>query len=113
MPFAGSRADAERALDALQALEMIGGDELILSDNSGVAPERDGVVVVLAVSERSPSHARNVGAEHASGEWVLFLDADCRAEPRLLENYFAEPIAPEVGAVAGEVIASADGVTLA
>ncbi len=113
MPFAGSRADAERALDALLELDVGPDDELILSDNAGVAPERDGVQVVLAASEHSPSHARNVGAEHAACDWVLFLDADCRAEPGLIERYFERPIAAEVGALAGEVIASTDGASVA
>ena len=38
------------------------GDELILADNSGVAAARGGVAVVRASGERSPAHARNVGA---------------------------------------------------
>ena len=38
MPFAGSRAEAEMALDALRALSVGAEDELILADNSGVAP---------------------------------------------------------------------------
>ena len=66
MPFAGSRADAERALAALTGLDAGPGDELIVADNSGVVPERDGVQIVLAAAEHSPSHARNIGAEHAS-----------------------------------------------
>jgi GT2 family glycosyltransferase len=113
MPFAGSRADAERALEALIGLGATPDDELIVADNSGVVPERHGVRIVLAAAEHSPSHARNVGAEHASREWVLFVDSDCRPEPGLIERYFAEPIDPDVGALAGEVIASADGVSLA
>lgn len=113
MPFAGSRADAERALQALVALDSGPGDELILADNSGVAPEHDGVRIVLAAAEHSPSHARNIGAEQASREWVLFLDADCRPQPGLIEHYFADAISPDVGALAGEVIAAADGVSLA
>ena len=38
MPFAGSRAEAEAALDALRELDTGPDDELILADNSGVAP---------------------------------------------------------------------------
>jgi hypothetical protein len=113
MPFAGTRADALRALDALQALDLSSDDELILADNSGTVPERDGVLVVLAAAERSPSHARNVGAEHASGEWLLFLDADCVVEPGLLDAYFAQPIEAHVGALAGEVVPSDGAITLA
>ncbi len=113
MPFAGSVADAERALDALAALRVAPGDELILADNSGVARARGGVHVVVAATERSPSHARNVGAEHAHGEWLLFLDADPRADPELIDQYFAQPIDEQVGALAGEVVALSGATTLA
>ena len=113
MPFAGSAAAAAAALEALVGLGAGPQDELILADNSGVASPHDGVLVVRAASEHSPAHARNVGAEHATRDWLLFLDADCRAEPGLLESYFAEPVAPDVGALAGEVIPSPDGATFA
>jgi hypothetical protein len=109
MPFAGSRLDAEEALHTLRSLQIGPADELILADNSGLGLHVDGVRVVEASGERSPSHARNVGAELAHGDWVLFLDADCRATPDLLERYFAEPVADDVGALAGEVVPSRDG----
>jgi len=35
--------------------------------------------------------------------WLLFLDADCRPPSGLLDSYFREPFAPEVGVVAGSV----------
>src|SRR5205085_9859420 len=92
MPFAGDGAAAARALDTLRALDVRPGDELILADNSGVASPRDGIVVVHADAERSPAHARNVGAEHAHADWILFLDADCRARSGLLDAYFVNPI---------------------
>jgi len=113
MPFAGPRPAALLALDSLLALDGGPGDELILSDNVGVAPERDGVLVIRADGERSPSHARNAGAERASREWVLFLDADCRPARDLIESYFAQAIAADVGALAGEVVPSPDGTTFA
>jgi Glycosyl transferase family 2 len=113
MPFAGSSQAAQAAIQALLELDTGPGDELILSDNSGAAPADDRVRVVSATAESSPSHARNVGAEHATGEWILFLDADCRAEPGLIESYFAEPIAPDVGALAGEVVPASGGASFA
>ncbi len=39
------------------------------------------------------------------GEWLLFLDADCRPRPTLIDDYFAERIDPGCGAVAGRVMA--------
>ncbi|MEO8966241.1 MAG: glycosyltransferase [Solirubrobacteraceae bacterium] len=105
MPFAGSRAEAQAALAALTRLDIGPDDELILADNTGVARGLAGARIIAVPGERSPAHARNVGAEHASRDWVLFLDADCEPEPGLCAAYFAAPIAAEVGALAGEVTA--------
>jgi GT2 family glycosyltransferase len=116
MPFAGDARGAQAAIDALLALELRPGDELILADNSGLdipARPRGGVAVIRASGERSPAHARNAGAAAAHCDWILFLDADCRAPSGLLDAYFAAPVAAEVGALAGEVVPMPGGDTLA
>src|SRR5579884_976444 len=113
MPFAGDEQAASAAVDALLELELRPGDELILADNSGTAVARGGVAVVRATGERSPAHARNVGAAQAHGEWILFLDADCRAPRGLLDAFFAAPVDDAVGALAGEVVPLPGADTLA
>jgi Glycosyltransferase like family 2 len=113
MPFAGDAQAGRAAAAALLGLQTCPGDQLILADNTGTAPELREITVVRVDGERSPAHARNAGAEHARGEWILFLDADCLAPPDLLEAYFAEPIDARVGALAGEVAPAPGGDTLA
>jgi len=113
MPFAGDAGAAMEAAQALRALRTRPGDELILVDNSGVASPSEEVVVLQATGERSPAHARNAGAARASCEWILFLDSDCRAATTLLEDYFAEPVGDQVGALVGEIVPAPELATLA
>jgi GT2 family glycosyltransferase len=113
MPFAGDRAAALDALDALRSLRTGPGDELILADNSSSATGTDGVTVIDATGERSPARARNAGAEHAANDWILFLDADCVPPIGLLDTFFEAPIDPDVGALAGALAAARTADTLA
>ncbi|MFZ0091287.1 MAG: glycosyltransferase family 2 protein, partial [Solirubrobacteraceae bacterium] len=113
MPFAGTSADAALALGTLTGLTVGPEDELILADNSGTALPTDGILLVRADGERSPSHARNAGAERAHGEWLLFLDADCRAPADLLDQFLGDGVPSDVGALAGAVAAAPGGAGLA
>ncbi len=113
MPFAGDAVAAREAVSTLLELDTIPGDELILADNAGVVTADGPIEIVRASGERSPAHARNAGAERARCDWILFLDADCRAWPGLLDAFFARSVADDVGALAGEVVPAGDGATVA
>ncbi len=104
VPFRGSPAEAEAALEMLATLRLAPEDEAIVADNTDdgalerLAAGRDGApIVVAARDERSAYYARNVAAERARNPWLLFLDADCRPAPTLADDYFAEPIGERVG----------------
>jgi len=109
VPFAGDEDAAREAIRNIRRLEIRSGDELIVADNTrdGSFPDPGpGVTVVPAAYEQSPFHARNVGAEHATGEWILFMDADCKPVPTLLDAYLATTPEESCGLVGGRVVAS-------
>jgi cellulose synthase/poly-beta-1,6-N-acetylglucosamine synthase-like glycosyltransferase len=85
---------------------------MVVADNTedGVAGwiAGDGIEVVRATRERSSYHARNEGASVIGTDWILFLDADCRPEPNLLDAYFARPVLDGCGAVAGQILGEPD-----
>ena len=107
VPFAGDRAGAARTIAALRRLDLGDGDEVRIADNSpgGVLASSppNGVEVVRAAGERSSYHARNAAARGARGDWLLFLDADCVPDCRLIEAYFTPPPPPECALLAGDI----------
>ncbi|HEX8742994.1 MAG TPA: glycosyltransferase [Thermoleophilaceae bacterium] len=111
VPFLGSAAEGRALVEALGRLRLGEGDEVVVADNGGgLASVRPGgaaapLRAVTALAERSSYYARNVGAEAARNEWLLFLDADTRPPASLLDDYFREPVGERCGAVAGAVVA--------
>ncbi len=115
VPFAEGREQAEWLAEGLGRLRLGPGDELIIADNrhGGSTRELDLAPlaalgrVVAAPELRSSYYARNVGAGAASGEWLLFIDSDCRPDADLLDRIVPASPRPELGVVAGEVEALA------
>lgn len=108
MPLNGDEAYAKRTRAAFSALELGPADQLIVADNTeeGVAGQllSDTATVVHAPGERSSYYARNSGASAATGEWLLFVDADCVPVPDLIDRYFATPTGDDIGVVAGAIV---------
>lgn len=107
VPFAGDSSAAATTISGLSRLRRKPDDEVIVADNTlggcDLPPQNADFQVVRATHERSAYHARNAGAEHARNPWLLFIDADCRPSPSLLDDYFDPPPSDECGLVAGAV----------
>lgn len=79
-------------------LEVIVVDDGSTDDTSDVATSFN--VRVIPVTNKSAewtgkTYALQMGAQHASGELLLFLDADTKAEPTLIEQLSSNPQAPK------------------
>ena len=112
VPFRGDECGALALRQAIARLDLGPGDEVIVADNTtqgiAAAPLGDAARVVRATAEHSSYHARNTGARYARGEWLVFVDADCRPRPGLLGAYFAEPPAAPCGLLAGAIVARSE-----
>ncbi len=90
-----------RTVDAACAEVGITYEVIVVDDGSTDGTERvcatfDERIRYRKVSNDGVSRARNIGAEMASGEWLLFLDSDDRLRPEGPESLVA--VAGEVGA---------------
>ncbi len=108
VPFAGPQARLEEMLDRLARLALRPGDEVVVVDNrpdpvSPGRPPAPGVRVIGAPARASSWHAREVGAAATTGDWVVFVDADTRPVPDLLDRYLDPAPAADVGILAGGV----------
>ena len=87
VPFAGSDAELARCRATMGAL---GAEQVLVHDNRAGEP-------------RSSYYARQAAAGAATGEWLVFLDADVEPQPRLLDAYFDPPPGGRVGVLAGGI----------
>lgn len=83
------------------SIEIIVVDDASTDDTAAVAAA-NGATVLRLPGNRGPSAARNLGAAHARGEILFFLDADVALEPGSVAAAVAAlRLSPRLGAICG------------
>lgn len=90
VPFAGSDAELVELRRRLDCLALAPGDQVIVADNR-------------SHPLHTPAFARNCGARGATGEWLVFIDADTVPQAGLLDGYFDPPPSPATAVLAGGI----------
>jgi GT2 family glycosyltransferase len=115
VPFAGSDAALRLCLGRLARVALAPGDEVVVADNrpddpaaaaaAGVVGSAvGGVRIVRAAGARAPGFARNRAAATATGDWLVFVDADAEPDRDLLAGYFDPPPRDRTGVLAGGIV---------
>ena len=94
-----------QTLNSLAAQTWSGSVEIIVvgQDRHGLVTERPGLRHVVTSTPVSPACARNLGIRESSGNVLVFIDADCVAEPDWLAQLLAPYANAEVMVVGGSV----------
>ena len=109
IPCFNAAATLEAVLDGVAALDRA-ADELLLIDDGSTDPsarlagQRAGVRVIAHETNRGLAAARNSALAAASGEVVVFLDADAIPDPDLLTRLTAGYDDPTLVGVGGQLI---------
>lgn len=106
VPIYNGGENGLRCLDALAAAHPSPGEVLVVddgsSDGSGANAQARGFTVLETEHSRSgPAQARNLGAAHATGQVLLFVDADVLIYPDAIQRVAAIMSDSRVSAVFG------------
>ena len=78
-------------------------------DRAGLIPRSPSVKKIETAAPIPPAEARNAGTEAARGSLLVFIDADCVAEPDLLERHWQAHQRHQAALIGGAVIFPAGG----
>ncbi len=95
IPLYNKKAIVSRSIQSVlgqsyQDLELIVVDDGSTDDSVAVVEQiKDERIRLIRQENGGPSKARNTGAKHARGEWIVFLDADDELAEGALEHLMA------------------------
>src|ERR671912_2562389 len=90
VPVYKGGTEFRRCLESLACLEPAPLEIIVVSDgddDSSKTAAGFNVKVIHLPQRKGPAHARNVGASHAKGDILFFVDADVAVPPNLLDRF--------------------------
>src|SRR5438046_3174896 len=88
IPARDAESVLSRCLDAIEQSSHIPHELIVVDDNStdstAAIAHRSGAKVLKTIAQSGPGGARNLGARAATGEVLLFVDADVVIQPNTL-----------------------------
>lgn len=100
IPVKDNQTGIERLLSSFfetQKPEQYPGELIIVDNNSSVLLTVPGefhryglYIQVYTCKKPGPAAARNFGAKHAKGQWLLFVDSDCIPTESMIAGYLAQ-----------------------
>jgi GT2 family glycosyltransferase len=107
VPFFGSTSELNELCAHLDEVTLREGDTISVVDNRPTATAAHapaGRVRIVAAPELQTSYfARNQGARSGQAPWLLFVDADVRVPPDLIDRYFTPDPGADTAVLAGEI----------
>jgi glycosyltransferase involved in cell wall biosynthesis len=105
IPYYKARHTIARAVrsvlaQTVQPYEILVVEDGNFDDSAAALQEFGSAVSLIRKANGGPASARNLGIEHARGEWIAFLDADDYWEPCKIERQLA--VSEGVGLVGGQ-----------
>lgn len=95
-------------LGALDPVDLMGAELVVVDNGSGDLPDLPGslpnaiAVTRVELRENLGTGARNIGAQHARGDWIVMLDDDSNLCPGPIGSYLAS-VDEKLAAVGGEI----------
>ena len=89
IPTLNEESNIVKCLQSIKKQDYLGKIEIILVDNHSkdkTTTKARHLVSKLIIAGKERSMQRNIGAQKASGRWLLFIDADMQLHPRVISE---------------------------
>lgn len=108
IPVYNAERTLPHLLDSLSAQKVQDIEVIFVDDNSGDSTTRildaSPYKIIKLPENHGPAYCRNIGAENADGDVLVFTDSDCRVHESWSENIYHHFVESESDAIMGKLV---------